>query len=69
MRALVDRSAENIARDVNDTYPNITTEDATRIRDGLTALLTAEPGEVDRLKEEYKALHAELRKRYRKSGQ
>lgn len=60
---------EAIADDVRDTYPDITLEDATRIRDGLTAIFTASTrAELDRLGREYKALHAELRKKYGKSG-
>ena len=72
-RAVIEKTKqsqpEDIAEVVSDTYPDITIEDATRIRDGLTAVMRAgTPAELDRLKREYKALHTELRKKYRKSG-
>lgn len=69
LKALLEQSAESLARDVSDKYPGITPQDAVRIREGLTALLTVESEEEKaQLEAEYKALHAELRKRYRKSG-
>lgn len=68
--ALTVAPAGAIADQVRDRYPDITLEDAIRIRDVLTAVITAtDMEEVKRLKAEYIALHKELRKRYRKSGQ
>lgn len=67
--ALTVAPAGTIADQVRDKYPDITLEDATRIREGLTAVITAtNEEEVKRLKAEYIALHKELGKRYRKSG-
>ena len=60
-------SPEDIAETVKDTYPDITLEDATRIRDGLGAIVTAKTQEeARRRRSEYKALHDELRKKYKK---
>jgi uncharacterized protein with HEPN domain len=60
---------ENIAEEVRETYPDITLEDAARLRDGLTAITKARtPADRYRIQREYKALHAELRSKYRKSG-
>lgn len=69
IEGMKDRPPEETAREVRDTYPDITLEDAKRINDGLHALLTARTqADQDRLEKEYKALHAELKKKYRKSG-
>ena len=63
------RPPEAIAEDVKDTYPDISLEDAQRIRDGLLAVLTAGTrAELNERGREYKALHTELKKRYGKSG-
>lgn len=62
--------AEGTQEELQDTYPNITIEDAQRVKDGLTALLESHTAEEQRkLQREYRALHSELRKKYkRKSG-
>ena len=72
-RAAIDRMVnsppEAIAETVRDVYPAITIEDATRIRDGLGAIMTAgTKEEANRLKADYKALHKELKIKYRGSG-
>lgn len=56
--------------ELQDTYKGITLEDAKRVKEGLTALLDSKTRKEQRQRErEYKALHAELRKKYkRKSG-
>lgn len=61
---------ESTQEELQDTYSGITLEDAKRVKEGLTALLDSHTREEQRLRErEYKALHAELRKKYkRKSG-
>ena len=67
--AEIRKSPAQVAREVEDTYPHITLEDAQRIRDGLKALITA-TDKADQKKRErsYIALHAELKRKYRKSG-
>lgn len=61
---------EGTQAELQDTYSGITLEDAKRVKEGLTALLDSQTREEQRQRErEYKALHAELRKKYkRKSG-
>ena len=60
---------EVTAAEVADTYPHISLEDAKRIQDGITDALGARSLEDRRrVLREYTALHAELRKKYRKSG-
>lgn len=60
---------ENIAEEARETYPDITLEDAVRLRDGLASIVNAKtPADINRLQREYKALHAELRSKYKKSG-
>lgn len=61
---------EGTQEELQDTYKGITLEDAKRVKEGLTALLDSKTREEQRQRErEYKALHAELRKKYkRKSG-
>lgn len=62
------KPAEQVAREVSDTYPHITLEDAQRITDGLGALLTASPKELRKREREYIELHKELKRKYKKSG-
>ena len=60
---------EGIREDVSDTYPHITIEDTGRIREGLLAVLDSKTASEQRERErEYIALHAELKRKYRKSG-
>lgn len=63
------KTPAQVAKEVSSTYPAITLQDAQRIRDGLTAVLTArtKPEQAQREKE-YIALHRELKRKYRKSG-
>lgn len=58
---------EGTQEELQDTYKGITLEDAKRVKDGLLALLDSKTKEEqDRVVKEYKALHAELRKKYKK---
>lgn len=58
---------EGTQEELQDTYKGITLEDAKRVKDGLLALLDSKTKEEqDRVTREYKALHAELRKKYKK---
>ena len=66
--AQLEKPPEQVAREVSDTYPHITLEDAQRITDGLGAVLTARPEDLKKMEREYIDLHKELRKKYRKSG-
>lgn len=60
---------EGTQRELEDTYPAITLEDAKRVKAGMLALLDAKDRAEQRQRErEYKALHAELKRKYRKSG-
>lgn len=69
LEAMRNSPPDAIADDVRDTYPAITLEDAQRIKDGLLAIFDSKTrAEQDRRGREYKALHAELRKKYGKSG-
>ena len=69
LEAMRNSPPETIADNVKDTYPDITTEDAQRIKDGLLAFMDSRTQrEHSQREREYKALHAELRKKYRKSG-
>ena len=55
--------------ELQDTYRGITLEDAQRVKDGLIATLDAKTQTEQRQKlREYKALHNELKKKYKKSG-
>lgn len=61
--------ADQIADDVRDTYPDITPEDAQRIKSGLLAVLDSKTkAEQAQRGREYRTLHAELRKKYRTGG-
>ena len=69
LEAMRNSPPEAIADSVKDTYPAITLEDAQRIRDSFLALVDSKTQEEhSRREREYKALHAELREKYRKSG-
>lgn len=69
IESMKDRPPAEIAEEVRDTYPDITLEDAQRIGDGLIALLTARTlAEQKQREKEYTAIHAELKRKYRKSG-
>lgn len=58
-------------RDIlREEYPDITLEEAGRVRDSMVAMLTAKTQEEkEGLEKEYTALHAELKKKYKKSGE
>ena len=61
--------AEGTQEELQSTYRGITLEDAQRVKDGLTALLDATTQEEQKKQEkQYKALHAELRKKYKKKS-
>ena len=58
-----------IQKELEETYPAITLEDAKRVQGGLLSLLDAGgKEELHQREREYKALHTELKKKYRKSG-
>ena len=60
------RPAEEVADSVRDTYPDISLEDAQRIKDGLIAIMTARTrADLRRHGRAYKALHAELKRKYK----
>lgn len=60
---------EGTQAELQDTYSGITLEDAKRVKEGLTALLDSQTREEQRQRErEYKALHAELRKKHRRKN-
>ena len=64
-----EKTPEQLQRDLEDTYKGITPEDAVRIRDSIVAVLDIKTQqEKDQLTADYKRLHAELRKKYGKSG-
>ena len=64
------KTPEELQQQLEDTYRGITKEDAVRIRDGMTALLDANTKqERDQVAKDYKALIAELKRKYKKSGQ
>lgn len=61
--------AEGTQEELQSIYPNITLEDAQRVKDGLTALLDARTTEDHKKQEkQYKALHTELGKKYKKKS-
>ena len=69
LEAMQERPLEALTEDLKDIYPNATPADARRIKKGLLKVLTADTQEdLDRLGKEYKALHAELRKKYGNGG-
>ena len=66
---LKEAPSEYTQEELRETYPAITLEDAKRVKQSLLDLLEAKT-EAERVKAEkaYKAVHAELRKKYKKSG-
>lgn len=64
------KTPEELQEDLKDSYKGISKEDAVRVQQGLLAVMDAGTREEQRQREqEYKSLHAELRKKYkRKSG-
>lgn len=63
------KTPEQLQLELEDTYRGISKEDAVRIRDGMTALLDANTkAERDQVGKDYRKLHAELKKKYKKSG-
>lgn len=61
---------ERIKEDLEDTYPDITLQDALRIKTGMLDLFNCKTKEEQRQRErDYKALHAEMKRKYKtKSG-
>lgn len=60
---------EGTREELSDTYPAITLEDAERVKAGLVAIMDAKDSkEQNRRIRDYKALHAELKRKYKKGG-
>lgn len=60
---------EQTQEELRDTYPDISLEDAERVKAGLLSLLDAKDRrEQSQREREYKALHAELKRKYKKGG-
>lgn len=60
---------EQTQEELRDTYPDISLEDAERVKTGLLSLLDAKDRrEQSQREREYKALHAELKRKYKKGG-
>ena len=60
---------ENIVAILREEYPQATLEEAERVRQNIVALFKASTKEdQDRLEKEHRAIHAELEKKYKKSG-
>ena len=63
------KTPEQMQMALEDTYWGISKEDAVRVRAGMTALLDANTkAERDQVGRDYRRLHAELKKKYKKSG-
>ena len=63
------KTPSQLQADLADKYNGITPEDAVAVRDGLLAVMDAKTRGEQRQRElEYRELHAELGKKYRKSG-
>ena len=60
---------EETRQELSNKYPDITLEDAKRIKDGLLSTLDApSKAEQDQRQREYKALHDEMKRKYKKKS-
>ena len=65
----MDTPPEITRENLKEKYPDITLEDARRVKEGLLAFIHSKTKQEQRQRgKEYKALHDELKKKYRSKG-